>query len=66
MVQCLQMDKIIPYQLEIAKAAVNGDEKALRIFTINHGYFKGYGLNYRPDLEKGLERAKRLVNDSNK
>ena len=64
MTQCLQMDKIIPYQLQLAKAAVQGDENALRIFTVNHSHFIGYGTNYRPNLAKGMEHAKRLVKES--
>lgn len=57
-VQVLRMDLIEPYQLQLAKNAIAGDQLALVTIAKNYGFWTWYG---EPDLNRALQYAKRKV-----
>lgn len=58
----LNMSLIEPYQLELAKKAIAGDQQALKTYGNNFGYLTQWG---NVDLDRALESCKRRVERAN-
>lgn len=58
----LNMSLIEPYQLELAKKAIAGDQQALKIYGSNFGYLTQWG---NVDRNRALESCKRRVERAN-
>lgn len=57
-VQELRMDLIEPYQLQLAKNAIAGDQSALVTLAKNYGFWTWDG---EPDLNRALQYAERKI-----